>query len=204
VISQDKVARSGKANEVTHFRPLLEPLPLAGVLVTTGAMQATRDNARFLREVKDAHYLWPVLRNQPGQYAALDALDWGNTLVAAATAEISHGRIQTRTIRVLPMPEGTGFPGAEQAILIERYVTVKKNGHWEMRNCAAVFCITSLTAAETAPEDLLAHVRGHWTVEHTHWLRSPGVPSLSHDVAPDAQRSASATHHRWCGARCRC
>jgi hypothetical protein len=34
--------------------------------------------------------------------------------------------------------------------------------------------------------------------------RSPGVPSLSHDVAPDAQRSAFATHHRGRGARCRC
>ena len=28
VIAQDKVAKSGKANEITHFRPLLEPLPL--------------------------------------------------------------------------------------------------------------------------------------------------------------------------------
>jgi predicted transposase YbfD/YdcC len=171
VISQDKVARSGKANEITHFRPLLEPLPLAGALVTADAMQTTRGNARFLREVKDAHYLWPVLGNQPGLYAALDAMDWENTPVAAATDEISHGRIETRTIRVLPMPEGTDFPGAEQAILMERYVTVKKNGRWQMRNCEAVFYITSLTAAETTPEDLLAHVRGHWTVEHTHWLR---------------------------------
>lgn len=31
----------GKANEVTHFRPLL---PLDRVLSTSGAMQATRDN----------------------------------------------------------------------------------------------------------------------------------------------------------------
>ncbi len=38
VIGQDRVARSGKANEVTHFRPLLEPLPLKNVLVTTDAM----------------------------------------------------------------------------------------------------------------------------------------------------------------------
>ncbi len=29
VIGQDKVAKAGKANEITHFRPLLEPLPLA-------------------------------------------------------------------------------------------------------------------------------------------------------------------------------
>ena len=60
VIAQDRVAKAGKANEVTHFRPLLEPLPLDGVLVTSDAMQATRDNALFLRKSKDAHYLWPV------------------------------------------------------------------------------------------------------------------------------------------------
>jgi predicted transposase YbfD/YdcC len=171
VIGQDKVAKSGKANEVTHFRPLLEPLPLDGVLVTADAMQTTRDNARFLRAVKRAHYLVPVLGNQPGLYAALDALDWENAPVAAATVDTARGRIETRTIRVLPIPEDLDFPGAEQAILIERYVTVKKNGQWVMRNCEAVLYITSLTAGDATAEDLLAHVRGHWTVEHLHWLR---------------------------------
>jgi predicted transposase YbfD/YdcC len=171
VIGQDKVAKSGKANEVSHFRPLLAPLPLDGVLVTAGAMQTTRDNARFLREVKGAHYLVPVLGNQPGLYAALDALDWENTPVDAATAETARGRIETRTIRVLPAPADLDFPGAAQAILIERYVTTKKNGTWVMRNCEAVLYITSLDAADTTPADLLAHVRGHWTVEHLHWLR---------------------------------
>lgn len=171
VIGQDKVAKSGKANEVTHFRPLLEPLPLRGVLVTADAMQTTRDNARFVREVKQAHFLWPVLGNQPGAYAALDALDWENTPVAAATVDTARARVETRTIRVLPVPQGLDFPHAEQAVLIERYVTVKKNGTWVMRNCEAVLYITSLTTADTTPADLLAHVRGHWQVEHLHWLR---------------------------------
>ena len=171
VIGQDKVAKSGKANEITHFKPLLQPLPLQGVLVTADAMQANRENSRFLREDKDAHYLWPVLGNQPNLYAALDALAWEDTPVAAATSEISHGRIETRTIRVLPAPEGTGFRDAGLAVLIERYVTARKNGQWVMRNCEAVLYITSLAAADTSPQDLLAHVRGHWTVEHLHWLR---------------------------------
>jgi DDE_Tnp_1-associated len=59
VIAQDKVAKSGKANEISHFKPLLAPLPLAGTVVTSDAMQANRDNAAFLRTVKNAHYLWP-------------------------------------------------------------------------------------------------------------------------------------------------
>jgi len=171
VIGQDRVAKSGKANEVTHFRPLLEPLPLRDVVVTADAMQTTRGNARFLREDKHAHYLLPVLGNQPGLYAALDALDRENTPVAAAAGEITRGRIETRTIRVLPVPAGLGFAGAERAALVERYVTVKKNGRWVMRNCEAVLYITSLTGAGASAEDLLAHVRGHWAVEHLHWLR---------------------------------
>jgi predicted transposase YbfD/YdcC len=171
VIGQDKVAKAGKANEVTHFRPLLEPLPLGDAVITADAMQATRENARWLVEGKHAHYLVPVLGNQPGLYAALDALPWEDTPVAAATSEISRGRIETRTLRVLPAPPEPGFPHASQAILLERYVTIKKNGRWIMRNCEAVLYVTSLDAIQASPADLLAHARGHWTIEHLHWLR---------------------------------
>jgi len=98
VIGQDKVAKAGKANEITHFRPLLEALPLDGVVITAEAMQTQRGHTRWLTEDKDAFYLLPVLGNQPGTYAALDALAWENTPVAAATSEITHGRVETRTI----------------------------------------------------------------------------------------------------------
>ena len=170
VIAQDKVAKSGKANEITHFKPLLAPLPLDGVLITSDAMQANRDNALFLRKAKKAHYLWPVLGNQPGLNAQLNALPWETTPAAAATSEISRGRIETRTIRVLPAPEDSGFEDARQALLIERYTTYKKKGQWHNR-AEAVLYLTSLAADETTPGDLLAHVRGHWRVEHAHWLR---------------------------------
>ena len=137
-------------------------------------MQANRDNALFLRAVKDAHYLWPVLGNQPNLNAELSALDWEDTPVTAATSEISRGRVETRTIRVLPAPDGTGFAGAQQAVLIERYVTCKKKGQWRTR-AESVPYLTSLAAADATPEDLLAFIRGHWRVEHAHWLRSLGV-----------------------------
>ena len=133
-------------------------------------MQTTRDNARFLREVKHAHFLWPVLGNQPKLQEQLNALPWETAPVAAATSEISRGRIETRTIRVLPAPQDTGFQDAEQAILIERYTTYKQKGQWLIR-AEAVLYITSLAVDQTTPEDLLAHVRGHWRIEHAHWLR---------------------------------
>jgi hypothetical protein len=40
-----------------------------------------------------------------------------------------------------------------------------------------------LSAGLAGPEHLLAPVRGRWKIEHLHWLPSPGVFSLSHDVA---------------------
>jgi len=170
VIAQDKVAKSGKANEISHFKPLLAPLPLDGAVVTSDAMQANRDNALFLRTVKNAHYLWPVLGNQPTLNETLNALPWQDTPVAAATCEITRGRIETRTIRVLPAPQGTGFEDAARALLIERYTTYKKKGQWHTR-AEAVLYLTSLAEDQTTPEDLLAHIRGHWRVEHAHWLR---------------------------------
>ena len=170
VIAQDRVAKSGKANEISHFKPLLAPLPLAGTVVTSDAMQTNRENALYLRTVRSAHYLWPVLGNQPSLSETLNALPWETTPAAAATSEISRGRIEARTVRVLPCPEGTGFEDAAQAILIERYTTCKKKGKWHTR-AEAVLYLTSLSAEDTTPEDLLAHVRGHWRIEHAHWLR---------------------------------
>jgi predicted transposase YbfD/YdcC len=171
VISQDRVAKAGKANEITHFRPLLEPLPLDGVVITADAMQTQREHARWLTEDKNAHYLLPALGNQPGLFARLDALPWEGTPVAAATAEVQRGRIETRTIRVLPAPEDLDFPHARQAILLERYVTIKKKGCWVPRNCEAVLYVTSLDAAQASPADLLACIRGQWAIESLHWLR---------------------------------
>ncbi len=133
-------------------------------------MQANRDNAAFLRTAKNARYLWPVPGNQPNLNAQLNALPWETTPVAAATSEITRGRIETRTLRVLPAPAGAGFEDAAQALLTERHTTFKKKGQWHTR-AGAVLCITSLPAGKTTPEDLLAHVRGHGRAEHAHWLR---------------------------------
>ncbi|HET9973941.1 MAG TPA: hypothetical protein VFQ68_37310, partial [Streptosporangiaceae bacterium] len=82
VIGQDRVAKAGKANEISHFKPLLAPLPLAGTVVTADAMQANRDNTLYVRKVKDAHWLWPILGNQPNLNAELNAMAWENTPVA--------------------------------------------------------------------------------------------------------------------------
>ena len=129
-----------------------------------------------------------------------EALPWQDAPAAAATCEITRGRIETRTLRVLPCPGGTGFAGAQQALLIERYVTYKKKGQWHTR-AEAVLYLTSLAEDQTTPEDLLAHVRGHWRVEHAHWLRdviwkeekSPSAPETPPRSGPPSRTSSSAS-----------
>jgi predicted transposase YbfD/YdcC len=47
----------------------------------------------------------------------------------------------------------------------------RKLNAWHTRTAEAVLFVTSLTPTDATPADLLAHVRGHWSIEHTHWLR---------------------------------
>ncbi|MGH3200270.1 MAG: hypothetical protein ACRDNT_31110 [Streptosporangiaceae bacterium] len=165
-------------------------------------MQSNRGNAVFLRTVKNARYLWPVPGSQPKLNAALNALPWQDAPVAAATSETVRGRTGTRAVRVLPCPAGAGFAGAEQALLIERHTTYKKKGQWLTR-AGAVLYLTSLAAGETTPEDLLAHVRGHWRAGHAHWLRDKGLIAvtpvlvMSQHGAPDADLLRRGGDERW-------
>ena len=129
-------------------------------MVTGDAMQTQRANAQFLRKVKDAHFVFPALENQPALYRHLDALDWKGVPVSARSEDRDRGRVEIRTIQVLPAPPGLGFPHVKQVFLIER--TVVEDGETSYQ---AMLYVTSLTAKQASPVDLLAYVRGHWTVD---------------------------------------
>src|SRR5271169_4870842 len=54
-----------KHNETSHFTELLEPLDLAGAVVTFDALHTVRANLDWLVREKKAHYIAIVKRNQP-------------------------------------------------------------------------------------------------------------------------------------------
>lgn len=64
-------------NEITEFKPLLDPLELTGKVVTADAMHTQREHARFLVNDKHADYLFTIKSNQPALLADLEALDQG-------------------------------------------------------------------------------------------------------------------------------
>jgi predicted transposase YbfD/YdcC len=146
VLAQREVGH--KTNEITQLKPLLEPLGLRAAVITLDAMHAQRETARHLVEDKGADYIFTAVKdNQPGLFAALDALPWESVPVQHTMTGRAHGREETRTIQVLPAPDRI-WPHAAQAFLIERYVTGLDGSP---RSAIAALGITSLTAARAGP-----------------------------------------------------
>jgi hypothetical protein len=139
-----------------------------------------KDTARYVVEDKHADYLFTAVKdNQPSLFAALDALDWVSAPIAHVMGDHGHGRDETRTIQVLPAPDGL-FPYAAQAFLIER--TVRDPHDRQLRSADSALGITSRTIEHGgAPEVLAAAARGHWDIEALHHVRDT-------TLGEDAQR----------------
>jgi DDE_Tnp_1-associated len=65
-----------KHNETSHFTELLEPVDLAGAVVTFDALHTVRANLDWLVTEKKAHYIAIVKCNQPLLHARIRALPW--------------------------------------------------------------------------------------------------------------------------------
>ena len=109
-----------------------------------------------------------------------NALPWASAPIAARHVDTGHGRVTTRTIRVLPAPADLPFPHVNQVWLIERYVTDPTG---TPLSAVAALGVTSLTDTRATPEQVATFVREHWGIESLHWLRSPGATGLLRDVA---------------------
>jgi predicted transposase YbfD/YdcC len=128
-----------------------------------------RAHATFLVEDKQAHYVFQVLENQPNLFAALNTLPWRQVPISVRTEDRDRGRRELRTIQVLDAPQHVRdlFPHVQQAFLVERQITEDDQTTYQ-----AVLYVTSLTAEQASPADLLAYVRAHWTIENrVHWVR---------------------------------
>ena len=122
-------------------------------------MTVTRSEAPLLHRIKD---------NQPNLFAALDQLDWPQVPITHTSTDRGHGRIETRTIQVLPAPTDLPFPHVCQVFLVERAVT---DLHGKSLSNVAIFGITSLASNRAGPATLAGLTRGHWGIESLHWIR---------------------------------
>ena len=142
-----------KHNETSHFSELLQPMDLRSVVVTFDALHTVRANLDWLVISKNAHYVAVVKKNQPLLYARLTGLPWKKVPAGATTRETGHGRTETRALKAVHVDRvGVDFPHAQQGIKLTRWRQDTRTGKIGRET---VYVLTSLTAAEATPEDLL-------------------------------------------------
>jgi predicted transposase YbfD/YdcC len=163
----DHLEVDAKHNETSHFTELLEPLDLAGAVVTFDALHTVRANLDWLAGEKKAHYIAVVKRNQPLLHAQVKALPWRQVPAGSTTRETGHGRTETRTIKAAHV-SGLDFPHARQAIKITRRRQDTGTGKTTRQT---VYAVTSLTSAHATVPDLARLVREHWSIEAHHHIR---------------------------------
>ncbi|MFH0246339.1 ISAs1 family transposase [Streptomyces sp. HK10] len=160
-----------KTNETAHFKPLLEPLDLDGVLVTFDALHSVKANVTWLVGTKNAHYIAVIKANQPTAHRQLAALPWSDVPVQHTTTSTGHGRRESRSLKMCGIADelgGIAFPHARLAVRVH-HRRRRPTGQRESRETA--YAVTSLDAHQTTPAELAAAVRGHWTVEALHHMR---------------------------------
>jgi predicted transposase YbfD/YdcC len=156
-----------KTNEIPMFAPLLDTIDITGMLITADCLHTQRAHARYLHG-RDADFVFCVKDNQPGLFNALDALPWNDVPIVHSSTDRGHGRIETRTLQVMPAPPGLPFPHVNQVFLVERTVT-DLNG--KSLSNVAILGVTSLTQQRGNPARIAAAVRGQWGIESLHWIR---------------------------------
>src|SRR4051795_11115805 len=167
---------AGKGGEVAAAKALAVALDERGLLadsvITVDAGFTARALAADLR-VRGAHWILRIKGNQKTLHSRLKALPWAQVPEAARVRSVGHGRVETRTIRVIDLTgssdgHGEFFPDAAQALKIIRRRRTRR-GRWSVQT---VYAITSLDARAAEPAQLAIWVRGHWGIEAgLHWVR---------------------------------
>jgi predicted transposase YbfD/YdcC len=174
-----------KHNETSHFTELLEPLDLAGAVVTFDALHTVRANLSWLAAEKKAHYIAVIKQNQPLLHARVKALPWRQVPAGSTTRETGHGRTETRTLKAAHVSR-LDFPHACQAIKICRW---RKDTAAGKISRETAYAVTSLTSADATAPDLARLVREHWSIEAHHHIRDT---TFSEDTATSRTGSGPA------------
>jgi predicted transposase YbfD/YdcC len=163
-----QAAVDGKTNEITRFAPLLDPLDLAGCVITADALHTQREHAEYLVTDRKADYILVVKGNQAGLHAQLRKLPWKSVPAAARSRNRGHGREEQRTLQAVTVTAGLAFPHAAQALRVTRRTRPLSGGKWRT---ITVYAVTSLAFGQATPDELAEWIRGHWQIEALHHIR---------------------------------
>jgi predicted transposase YbfD/YdcC len=169
-VTLGQVEIAEKSNEIPMFTTLLDTIAdVTDLVVTADALHAQREHAQYLHG-RGAHYVLTVKGNQKALRDQLAGLPWTDVPIGHRETDTGHGRVVTRTYKVVTIAAGIVFPHAAQAVQIVR--TRKRKGSGKRATRDTMYAVTSLTAAQAQSTELARYIRGHWHVENKlHWVR---------------------------------
>jgi predicted transposase YbfD/YdcC len=173
IIAQRNV--ESKTNEITQFKPLLQNLPLEGIVVTADPMHCQVEHAIFLVRDKKADFIFTVKDNQPNLRKQIKCILAGkpDPVDVYHQIEKAHGRIDTHLIvahTISPHEmRNIAFPYIKQCFSVKR-ISTDLNG--ENQKIEIRYGITSLSRENALPKELLCLLIGHWRIEtSSHYVR---------------------------------
>jgi predicted transposase YbfD/YdcC len=167
VIGTNHTLPTRKAARYTSI-PLLANCDMGGKDITADALLTQRALATYIVG-QQADYHFTVKGNQPTLQRDIGLLfENRQTPDFVELTPPDHGRIETRRIWCSSALNAyIDFPHVGQVFLIERETLTKKTG--ELRREIALG-MTSRSAQQASPQQVLAINRGHWSVESVHHI----------------------------------
>lgn len=197
-ITLAQVAIPNKQNEITAAPTLIQYVDLRHKVVIGDALHTHRKISLQIGTA-GGNYMWTVKANQP--QLLQDLQDWFDTEVelspgmgcppkdfrSATIPNKGHGRIEVRTLTTSSqLNDFLDWPFLQQVFRLERKVTIPKTGK---TRCEVTYGITSLSAEEASPEQLLLMLKSYWQIENgLHYRRDV---TLHEDHTRFTKRSAA-------------
>lgn len=169
-----QVQVSDKENEIAAAPRLLQTLDLRGRIVMADALHTQRRLSTIVLE-SGADYIWYAKANQAKlqadiaqvfvpEQAGRGSRPVPNDFRSATQVDSGHGRIERRTLTVSSLLQGyLDWPGVKQVFKLERIVL--SSGGQAVRS-ETVYGLTSLSADEARPAQLLDWTRLYWGIEN--------------------------------------
>jgi len=176
-----ELAIETKQNEISAAPNLLGYIDLRNKVEIGDALHTQRQISIQIGAA-NGNYLWVVNGNPP--QLLQDLQDWFDITIpllpgmgrppkdfcSATTPSKGHGRLEVRTLTASSqLNDFLDWPFLQQVFKLERWVTVQKTGQTRHE---IIYGITSLSAEEASPEQLLHMLRSYWGIENgSHYRR---------------------------------
>ena len=185
-------------NEITAAPTLLGYIDLRNKVVIGDAMHTQRQVSIQIGKA-GGNYIWTVKGNQP--QLLQDLQDWFDTKVellpgmgsppkdfhSVTVTNKGHGRIEVRTLTTSSqLNDFLDWPFLQQVFKLERTAIIQKTGKTRHK---IVYGVTSLSAQQASPNQLLHMLRSYWQIENG--LHYPRDVTLHEDQTHFKKHSAA-------------